>query len=231
VQAQGPYLITGHSLGGFLAYELARGLRARGPEVAVLGLADTLTPESSARAWRRHMALRSRLRRQRDRGLRAGTAKLVEVAERELRETLIRLGLVAPAEESGEEWFDYRGADVLGRRYRPLLPPPRQPPLAPPGAQRRPARRRHGRLHPRGRGGRRDSEAPGHLLRRVGRIGTEDPGAHCATQVRLRRWRAQHGGPGRRLRRWKDRNSSQPCRSAGVPPESIPARQGLSRRP
>jgi thioesterase domain-containing protein len=120
VQPAGPYLLTGHSLGGLLAYELARRLRARGHAVGFLGLADAMTPEVSMRAWREHMALRSRLRRQRDRGfLKAGT-KLLEVAERELRDTLLRLGLASSALDTGQEWFDHRGAEVLGRRYHPI---------------------------------------------------------------------------------------------------------------
>jgi thioesterase domain-containing protein len=119
-QPEGPYLITGHSLGGLLAYELARRLRARGHQVGFLGLADTLTPEISIRAWGEHMALRSRLRRQRDRGFMRASAKLLDLAERELRDTLVRVGLAPSAENTGEEWFDNRGADVLGRRYRPM---------------------------------------------------------------------------------------------------------------
>jgi thioesterase domain-containing protein len=119
-QPAGPYLIIGHSLGGLLAYELARRLRDRGHEVGFLGLADTLTPEISIRAWREHMALRSRLRRQRERGFVRASAKLLEVAERELRYTLVRVGLAPSAEDGGQGWFDNRGADVLERRYRPM---------------------------------------------------------------------------------------------------------------
>jgi thioesterase domain-containing protein/aryl carrier-like protein len=44
VQPEGPYLLGGWSLGGTIAYELARQLRARGEQVALLVLLDTYAP-------------------------------------------------------------------------------------------------------------------------------------------------------------------------------------------
>jgi thioesterase domain-containing protein len=41
---QGPYLLAGSSLGGFLAFEMARRLRALGHEVALLALIDSPAP-------------------------------------------------------------------------------------------------------------------------------------------------------------------------------------------
>ncbi len=50
VQPEGPYLIGGWSLGGTLAFELARELRAQGQEVALLAVIDTgaLLPDGPA---------------------------------------------------------------------------------------------------------------------------------------------------------------------------------------
>ncbi|WP_040774179.1 AMP-binding protein [Rhodococcus rhodnii] len=44
VQPQGPYRLVGHSLGGILAIEVARALRAEGHDVAALTVLDTLLP-------------------------------------------------------------------------------------------------------------------------------------------------------------------------------------------
>jgi len=44
VQPEGPYLLSGYSGGGIMAYEMAQQLRAAGDEVAVLALLDTPLP-------------------------------------------------------------------------------------------------------------------------------------------------------------------------------------------
>lgn len=44
MQPEGPYLLSGYSGGGIMAYEMARQLRAMGEEVAVLALLDTPLP-------------------------------------------------------------------------------------------------------------------------------------------------------------------------------------------
>ncbi|QDE97917.1 non-ribosomal peptide synthetase [Myxococcus xanthus] len=44
VQPQGPYCIGGHSLGGHIAYELAQELQARGKDVRVVAMLDTVAP-------------------------------------------------------------------------------------------------------------------------------------------------------------------------------------------
>lgn len=44
VQPEGPYLISGYSGGGIMAYEMAQQLRASGQEVAVLAMLDTPLP-------------------------------------------------------------------------------------------------------------------------------------------------------------------------------------------
>jgi len=43
-QPAGPYFLAGYSLGGVIAYEVARRLRAAGDEVALLALLDTARP-------------------------------------------------------------------------------------------------------------------------------------------------------------------------------------------
>ncbi|HEY8357028.1 MAG TPA: alpha/beta fold hydrolase, partial [Ramlibacter sp.] len=48
VQPQGPYHLGGWSLGGIIAYEMARRLAAAGEEVATLTLIDSYTPQALA---------------------------------------------------------------------------------------------------------------------------------------------------------------------------------------
>jgi thioesterase domain-containing protein len=55
-QPEGPYLLTGVSFGGVLAYEAARQLASRGQKIAFLGLLDALLPQALRagylrRAW------------------------------------------------------------------------------------------------------------------------------------------------------------------------------------
>jgi thioesterase domain-containing protein len=49
VQPSGPYFLGGWSLGGVVAFEMARRLEARGEEVALLALLDTNDPTAPAR--------------------------------------------------------------------------------------------------------------------------------------------------------------------------------------
>nr|AYN44369.1 nonribosomal peptide synthetase [Cloning vector H69C977B_s26] len=44
MQPEGPYSVGGHSMGGHIAYELAQELKARGREVGVVAMLDTLAP-------------------------------------------------------------------------------------------------------------------------------------------------------------------------------------------
>ncbi|QUY44849.1 hypothetical protein I1H34_12665 [Acaryochloris marina S15] len=44
-QPQGPYFLTGHSMGGVIAYEVACKLQGKGEEVAFLGLIDSFAPQ------------------------------------------------------------------------------------------------------------------------------------------------------------------------------------------
>jgi amino acid adenylation domain-containing protein/FkbH-like protein len=51
VRPQGPYLLTGYSFGGVVAYEMAAQLSADGEEVGFLGLIDTLNPAVPIREY------------------------------------------------------------------------------------------------------------------------------------------------------------------------------------
>ncbi len=48
VQPRGPYLLGGHSLGGWVVFEMAQQLRQQGQEVALVAIIDTPTPVSAA---------------------------------------------------------------------------------------------------------------------------------------------------------------------------------------
>lgn len=67
-QPEGPYRVAGLSFGGILAYEVAQQLRAAGKEVALVGLFDTMLPESGPwLRWRKlGRLLRLPLREQRE---------------------------------------------------------------------------------------------------------------------------------------------------------------------
>ena len=47
VQAQGPYVLAGHSFGGLVALEMAHQLRAAGEQVSLLAVIDSFPPEPS----------------------------------------------------------------------------------------------------------------------------------------------------------------------------------------
>ena len=49
IQAQGPYLLAGHSVGGLIAFEMARQLQKAGEQVAFLALIEPSTPDGLSR--------------------------------------------------------------------------------------------------------------------------------------------------------------------------------------
>ncbi|NKB56366.1 MAG: amino acid adenylation domain-containing protein [Alphaproteobacteria bacterium] len=70
VQPSGHYHLCGHSFGGLLAYEMAVQLKAKGQEIAFLGMLDTPTPPKAtegdgvgarARLWRRELRFLSQI--------------------------------------------------------------------------------------------------------------------------------------------------------------------------
>jgi amino acid adenylation domain-containing protein len=114
----GPYRLGGHSMGGLVAFEMARSLTAAGERVELLILLDTLAPELFR--WRGRMAARDRmhaggslLRRAR------GQAHLARGA---LKDTMALMG----GERTLRAWprgfddpWDQAGAGRIMRRYHP----------------------------------------------------------------------------------------------------------------
>src|SRR4030095_9055074 len=62
VQPTGPYFIGGRSLGGMIAFEMARQLRAQGHEIGLLALLDTY-PSGYAKLLRDQSTLRAQMGR------------------------------------------------------------------------------------------------------------------------------------------------------------------------
>src|SRR5207237_6398881 len=60
VQPEGPYAIAGYSLGGLIAFEMARTLAAQGDEVEWLGLIDPAVSHRALPRLRRWLFLASR---------------------------------------------------------------------------------------------------------------------------------------------------------------------------
>ena len=83
-QPDGPLALVGYSIGGLLAYEVARQAVDTGQQVDWLGILDTAAP-SMAQLLRKELTLRSRLRRLRQRPARERWAKYAKVALRLLR--------------------------------------------------------------------------------------------------------------------------------------------------
>ncbi len=106
-QPDGPLTLAGFSIGGLLAYEVARQAVDVGQQVDWLSILDAPAP-SMAQSLRAHLTLRWRLRRLRKRPARERWAKYLEVALR-----LLRSGELWPPQE-----FDYRGANEIACRYQ-----------------------------------------------------------------------------------------------------------------
>jgi amino acid adenylation domain-containing protein len=110
-QPDGPLALVGYSIGGLVAYEVARQAVDAGQQVDWLGLLDPLAP-SMKRLLQAQLSLRWRIRRLRRRPARERWAKYAEVALRILRHGP---GAVQPQTE-----FDYRGAAEISCRYQQL---------------------------------------------------------------------------------------------------------------
>ncbi len=109
VQPHGPYYLCGHSLGGVIAYDMARQLAGQGEPVAWLALADTQTPAALRRFYVNLMAPRNRLRRQLERGPAGMAAKVWQVFRHRLGEHRTEAaGSALPATA-----FDHEGARVI----------------------------------------------------------------------------------------------------------------------
>jgi thioesterase domain-containing protein len=91
VQPSGPYLLSGYSGGGVIAFEMARQLRQQGQETALLAMIDTLCPVVPTR----HHDVGERARRLRDRGLVATISSWIERARYLQRNQLKTLRVLA----------------------------------------------------------------------------------------------------------------------------------------
>lgn len=105
-QPTGPYLLAGYSLGGLLAYELARQLTAAGEEVAWLGLLDSgcATGRARRRSQRELLVLYAR------RGPLVLLRQCLSALRRERQKLRMRL-------RPDPEVFDLEGADHLASHY------------------------------------------------------------------------------------------------------------------
>ncbi len=106
-QPEGPLALAGYSIGGAVAYEVARQAMDAGRDVEWLGIVDCLAP-SMAHMEREHQTLRWRLRRISRRPAREQLTKYLEVGLR-----LVRSGALWPQRD-----FDYRGATEIACRYQ-----------------------------------------------------------------------------------------------------------------
>jgi amino acid adenylation domain-containing protein len=108
-QPNGPLALVGYSIGGLLAYEIARQAVDTGQQVDWLCILDTEAP-SMEQLLRAQLTLRWQLRRLRQQPARERWAKYAEVALRVLRGGP---GALWPKHE-----FDYRGATEIACRYQ-----------------------------------------------------------------------------------------------------------------
>ncbi|MGO9380972.1 MAG: non-ribosomal peptide synthetase [Mycobacterium sp.] len=108
-QPDGPLALVGYSIGGLLAYEVARQAVDAGQQVDWLGILDTEAP-SMAQRLRAQLTLRWQLRRLRQQPARERWAKCAEVALRVLRG--------GPGALWPQHDFDYRGATEIVCRYQ-----------------------------------------------------------------------------------------------------------------
>jgi amino acid adenylation domain-containing protein len=106
-QPDGPLALAGYSVGGLVAYEVARQAVDAGQQIDWLGVIDAMAPTMHERE-RARQTLRSRLRSIRHRPARERWAKFAEVAIRVLRSC-------TPWPVRG---FDYRGITEIACRYR-----------------------------------------------------------------------------------------------------------------
>jgi amino acid adenylation domain-containing protein len=106
-QPDGPLALAGFSIGGLLAYEVARQAVESGQRIDWLGILDAPAPSITQRL-RARLTLRSRVRRLNKKPARQQWAKYLEIARR-----LLRTGQLWPSRE-----FDYRGAADIACRYQ-----------------------------------------------------------------------------------------------------------------
>ena len=106
-QPEGSLALAGYSIGGAVAYEIARQAVDAGRQVEWLGIVDCLAP-SLAQLEREHLTLRGRFRLISRRPAREQWAKYLEVGRR-----LLRSGALSP-----KRHFDYQGAAEIACHYQ-----------------------------------------------------------------------------------------------------------------
>jgi amino acid adenylation domain-containing protein len=106
-QPDGPLTLAGYSVGGLVAYEVARQAVDAGQQIDWLGVIDAMAPPMHERE-RARQTMRSRIRSIRHQPARERWAKYAEVAIRVLRSC-------TPWPVRG---FDYRGITEIACRYR-----------------------------------------------------------------------------------------------------------------
>lgn len=116
VQPDGPYLLSGYSLGGLLAYGLAGRLRDLGHEVRFLGIIDTPTPAEVLGEW----TWRSRTRAVLRGGIGRAVSEAMPLVRGRVRERLSRRRSGRWGAGARPDIADSEVAALLGRRYRPV---------------------------------------------------------------------------------------------------------------
>jgi thioesterase domain-containing protein/acyl carrier protein len=114
LQSEGPYFIGGRSLGGTVAFEMARQLQAQGQAVGLLALLDTY-PSGYAKLFRTEATLRAALGRGLDK-TKVHLANLQSLSLREKFSYLIGKARFAPAKVKSQVWRRlYNGYERVGR--------------------------------------------------------------------------------------------------------------------
>jgi aspartate racemase len=102
LQPVGPYFIGGRSLGGMIAFEMARQIRAQGQEVGLLALLDTY-PSGYAKLLKEQATFKARLGREMSRS-KAHLANLKSLTLRDQLLYLVAKSKFAPRKMKSQVW-------------------------------------------------------------------------------------------------------------------------------
>jgi thioesterase domain-containing protein/acyl carrier protein len=120
LQPEGPYFIGGRSLGGMVAFEMARQLQGQGQTIGLLALLDTY-PSGYAKLFRNEATLRAAFRR----GLKRTTAHLANLQSLSVNDGLsylINKARFAPRKMKSQVWRRlYSSYDKVGRPLPRML--------------------------------------------------------------------------------------------------------------
>jgi thioesterase domain-containing protein len=120
LQPEGPYFIGGRSLGGMVAFEMARQLQAQGQAIGLLALLDTY-PSGYAKLFRNEATLRAALRRAAKR-TKAHLANLHGLSINDGVSYLIKKARFAPRKLKSQVWRRvYQSYENLGRPLPRML--------------------------------------------------------------------------------------------------------------